>query len=199
MIRQIFWRVAHSPTHDDVSLGTGLFMRVSSHVTLASRYCVEAYVIDSISSKPCSSADWIVCCHQFEKCRIDLRARCRLDGHNNTVYFSCSTTWFNVKDWPLVVLKHTQLTIDEEAEIDTMEIPELLDQVRKECPERENIIFPSGYDGMEVATMRRRVKNQLRLDLDELTELTQDGSKLGKKAKTIEYLIKIRPGLIKGT
>lgn len=111
-------------------------------------------------------------------------------------------TWrkrFNVKDWPLVVLKHTQLTIDEEAEIDTMEIPELLDQVRKECPERESIIFPSGYDGMEVATMRRRVKNQLRLDLDELTELTQDGSKLGKKAKIIEYLIKIRPGLIKGT
>ena len=112
------------------------------------------------------------------------------------------STWmqgFKVPEWPLVVVKHTQLTRDEEAEIDDMEIPQLLDLVRKECPEREDIIFPSGYDGMEVATMRRRVKNQLRLDLDELTELTQDGSKLGRKAKLADYLIKIRPGLIKGT
>ena len=122
----------------------------------------------------------------------------------NTFEFGSAklSTWkqeFKVKDWPLIAVKHTQLTSDEEAEIDQMEIPQLLDIVRKECPEREGIIFPSGYDGMQVATMRRRVKNQLRLDLDELTEMTQDGSKLGKKAKVIDYLIKIRPGLIKGT
>lgn len=112
------------------------------------------------------------------------------------------TTWskkYTVDKWPLVVYKHTRLTNEEEDRIDTLEIPQLLDMVRKECPDRENVLFPSGYDGMEVATMRRRLKNQLRLDLDELTELTQDGSKTGKKKRIVEYLVRIRPGLIKGT
>ena len=110
-------------------------------------------------------------------------------------------TWndrYKVEQWPLVAYKHTRLTEEEEARIDTLEIPQLLDMVRKECPDRENVLFPSGYDGLEVATMRRRLKNQLRLDLTELTELTQDGSKTGKKKRVVDYLIKIRPGLVKG-
>lgn len=111
------------------------------------------------------------------------------------------TTWkkINIEDLPLVVFKHTQLTKIEKDKIADMEIPALLDIVRKECPERESVLFPSGYDAMEVAKMRRRLVNQLRLNLDELTELLYDGTGAPRKKKLLNYLIRIRPGLIKGT
>ena len=108
-------------------------------------------------------------------------------------------TWnkFTLKELPLVVFKHTQLTRDEQEEIDSMEIPQLLDRVRSECPERENLLFPKGFDGMEVSTMRRRLKNQLRLNMEELTELTNDGTRKPKKKKLLDYLNTIRPGLMR--
>ena len=86
-------------------------------------------------------------------------------------------TWnkFSLKELPLVVFKHTQLTRAEQEKIDNMEIPQLLDKVRQECPEREHLLFPRGFDGMEVSTMRRRVKNQLRLTTSRSQKDTAEG------------------------
>lgn len=58
---------------------------------------------------------------------------------------------FSIKESPLIVFKHTQLTRAEQDEIDKMEIPQLLDKVRRECPERESLLFPKRdwWDGGE--------------------------------------------------
>ena len=110
------------------------------------------------------------------------------------------TTWtkkFTVEHWPRVAWELTRLTADEKAKINSMEIAELLEFVRKEWPERVKIIFPPGYDGMLVEKMRARVINKLRLSYEELKAMTDTGDNIPKKSFVVEYVRAVRPSLMK--
>ena len=110
------------------------------------------------------------------------------------------TTWtrkFTTEDWPRVAWELTRLTADEKAKINSMEIAELLEFVRKEWPDRVKIIFPPGYDGMLVEKMRKRVINKLRLGYEELKAMTDTGDDRDKKRFVVEYVRAVRPNLMK--
>ena len=110
------------------------------------------------------------------------------------------TTWtrkFTTEDWPRVAWELTRLTADEKAKINSMEIAELLEFVRKEWPDRVKIIFPPGYDGMLVDKMRKRVINKLRLGYEELKAMTDTGDDRDKKRFVVEYVRAVRPNLMK--
>ncbi len=105
-------------------------------------------------------------------------------------------TKFYVKDWPRVVWENTRITPKEEAEIRAMDFAELNDFVRKEWPERVNVIFKPGYDGMLIEDMRQRVINRLRLTYKELQALTDTG-KRNQKTPICQYYSAVRPGVFK--
>ena len=110
------------------------------------------------------------------------------------------TTWtqkFSVENWPRVAWELTRLTADEKTKINSMEIAEMLEFVRKEWPERVKIIFPPGYDGMLVEKMRARVINKLRLSYEELKAMTDTGDDKAKKRFVVEYVRAVRPSLMK--
>ena len=83
-------------------------------------------------------------------------------------------TWINmytIEEWPYVIRELTKLTQAEKDDIMKMQVPQLLDLVRSEWPGREKVVFPEGYHGMTVETMRERVIDNLRLTVHELKNM----------------------------
>ena len=104
------------------------------------------------------------------------------------------STWrsqVSVIAWPRVAWEFTRLTEEEKEKINQMEIIELYEFVKKERPERVNMIFPNGYDGMTKARMQKRVINLLRLHYDELVDLTQT-TQQDKKKNIVQYLVDVK-------
>lgn len=108
------------------------------------------------------------------------------------------STWqkITLADLPHVAWYVTRLSQSEMDDINKEEIPELVDRVRLEWPSRMAEVFPGGYDGMMVKTMRERVINRLRLDKDELRALMVTTGRESKKTKIIDYINKVKPGMI---
>jgi hypothetical protein len=110
---------------------------------------------------------------------------------------SYEETWmgrFKLDAWPTVAHLVTEMTPYERAKIRKMEVPELLDFVRSEWPDREKVVFPDGYDGMMVHEMRERTINSLRLTIKELEDLLVVGKRRMKKG-VVRYVKAVRPGL----
>lgn len=105
---------------------------------------------------------------------------------------------FLVEEWIIVARQLTRMSEDEKMKIRGMEIPQLLDFVRAEWPEREKIVFPDGFDGMMVEDMRERTINQLRLTTEELLDLTFKGKRRVKK-HVVDYVQAVRPTLFKNS
>lgn len=100
-------------------------------------------------------------------------------------------TTISVAAWPRVAWEFTRLTEEEKEKIMEMEIVELYEHVKKECPERVDKIFPNGYDGMTKVKIQKRVINLLRLHYDELVELTQTTGR-DKKKNIVKYLVDVK-------
>ena len=105
-------------------------------------------------------------------------------------------TQFTVDEWIIVARQLTRMSEEEKVKIRKMEIPDLLDLVRSEWPQREKVVFPDGRDGMMVEDMRERTINYLRLTTKELQDLAYKGRRRVKK-QIVDYVGRLRPGIFR--
>ena len=104
---------------------------------------------------------------------------------------------FSIEDFNRVAWEVTRLTSDEKAKINCMDIDDLMNLVRTECPYGFQVIFASRMDAMNIEKLRAEVIDKLRLSYEELKMISYTGPKRDMKSPALDYMRVVRPQLIR--